>query len=508
MKKKERFFLRVFFLAVFIVLLTACSSDTESNEQVSDEDGEVNEETETLTIAFPYFYGEPEDLEKVETEISKLAEEKINTTVDILALSISAYQQQMNLMLTSDEKLDLMVILADQLSPQVSRGQLHELDNNLSENGQGIIDAVGEEFLAATKINGKQYAIPTVRDMAASYGFMMSKEYVDKYDIDVDQIKTMEDMGEVLRMVKENEPNMEPLTSTTVGESIMETLRFVDPLSDFNGGVLPNYDNDLQVVNLYEMPEYVERLEILREWYQEGLIVQDIATSQTTKDELLKAGKIFAFSQGMKPGIETQNSRDMNQDMVAAEIIPPVATTSNVASIMWGIPRNSKIPEKAMEFLNLLYMDKEMFNLISWGIEGEHYVKVSDKVITYPEGVTSENIGYSFNSSWLFGNQFLSYVFEGEDPDIWEETKEFNEEATKSKALGFNFNSDPVRTEVAAVSNVKEQYLLGLETGSLDLESVYPEFIERLKEAGIEKIIEEKQRQLDEWAEINGVEKE
>ena len=98
------------------------------------------------------------------------------------------------------------------------------------------------------------------------------------------------------------------------------------------------------------------------------------------------------------------------------------------------------------------------------------------------------------------GNSFLSYVFEGNNPDIWSEMEEFNKSAIKSKALGFNFDSSSVKTEVTAVTNVVAKYALGLESGVLDPDKSLPEFIKGLKAAGIDKIIAEKQKQLDEWA--------
>ena len=158
-----------------------------------------------------------------------------------------------------------------------------------------------------------------------------------------------------------------------------------------------------------------------------------------------------------------------------------------------------------MKFLDLMYEDAELVNLLDWGIEGKHYVKVSDNVIKYPEGVTMLTNGYNLNMSWLFGNQFLSYVFEGEDPDIWQKMKEFNVQAIKSKAMGFTMNPESVKTEIAAVSNVIAQYYLVLETGSADPDKVLPQFIEKLKTAGIDKVIADKQRQLDEWAKAEGV---
>jgi len=170
---------------------------------------------------------------------------------------------------------------------------------------------------------------------------------------------------------------------------------------------------------------------------------------------------------------------------------------------MWGIAKNSENPVRAMQFLNLMYTDKEIVNLLDWGIEGKHYVKVSENVIDYPPGVDANSVGYS-GTGWMFGNQFLSYIFKGDDEQLWEKMKVFNESAIKSKALGFTFDSSLVKTEFAAVSNVISQYQIALECGALDPDKALPEFISKLKDAGIDKIIAEKQKQLDAWAAANG----
>ncbi|MOA60671.1 hypothetical protein D3C78_1856060 [compost metagenome] len=71
--------------------------------------------------------------------------------------------------------------------------------------------------------------------------------------------------------------------------------------------------------------------------------------------------------------------------------------------------------------------------------------------------------------------------------------------------MGFTMNPESVKTEIAAISNVIAQYYLVLETGSVDPDKVLPQFIEKLKDAGIDKVIADKQRQLDEWAKAEGV---
>jgi len=189
--------------------------------------------------------------------------------------------------------------------------------------------------------------------------------------------------------------------------------------------------------------------------------------------------------------------------MVVAPVSEPFLNSGYITQIMWAIPRQSKSPEKAMAFMNLLFSDPEVVNLLNYGIEDQHYIKVSDNEIKFPEGVTVVDHPYNFGLSWEFGNQFLSYVFEGTDPDIWDKTREYNDSALQSAALGFIVDVEPIKNEFAAVFNVFVQYQSGLGTGSVDPDVYLPEFIEKLKAAGIDTIVAEKQRQLDDWAANN-----
>ena len=88
---------------------------------------------------------------------------------------------------------------------------------------------------------------------------------------------------------------------------------------------------------------------------------------------------------------------------------------------------------------------------------------------------------------WMWGNQLLSHIWEGDNADLWTKLDEFNKWAVKSKALGFSFTADPVKTEVAAVQNVKEQFKIGLENGTLDPDKYLPEYIAKLKSAAWRK---------------------
>lgn len=73
-------------------------------------------------------------------------------------------------------------------------------------------------------------------------------------------------------------------------------------------------------------------------------------------------------------------------------------------------------------------------------------------------------------------------------------------EARQSPASGFAFDSTNIATEQTAVTNVYDEYRKSLEFGFVDPEVAIPEMLQKMNSAGLQKIIEEKQAQLDAWA--------
>lgn len=95
-------------LVLNTVILTACSSNNGNTTPGSNSDQASNSKPYQLKMALPVLGAVPADLELVEAEMNKIAQAEINTTIDILPISIGAWAQQMNLMASSGEKLDLL----------------------------------------------------------------------------------------------------------------------------------------------------------------------------------------------------------------------------------------------------------------------------------------------------------------------------------------------------------------------------------------------------------------
>lgn len=447
-------------------------------------------------------FGNPnmDDTQLVEDAINEITIEKANVKVKLLIISGANYAQQLTLMLSGNEPLDLVVVTANDLSAYASRHQIIPLNDLLDQYGAGVKEALGD-YLDAAKIGDEIFAVPTIRDLACAYGINMREDLVEKYSIDISAIQTLDDLTPVFETVKNGEgEGFMPLVAATLNASVLHYMSFIDPLMDRNGVLLGGGIDNTQVVMYEETEVYRKLVELLHQWYKAGYIQKDIATAQEAYIPLTKIGKAFSWINIIKAGYETQASRNVGYPVVTVPLTDYLATTAQVNNITWAVTINSRVPEAAMKFLNLMYEDKDVVSLLSWGIEGKHYVIDENGNATYPEGVDITNCGWSINQGYMMGNQFLTPVWTGDQTDLWDRMKADNDTAQKSLALGFNFDSSGVKTEVAAVATVRAQYRNLIENGVADPASgILDEYITKLKEAGIEKIIAEKQTQLDAW---------
>ena len=144
--------------------------------------------------------------------------------------------------------------------------------------------------------------------------------------------------------------------------------------------------------------------------------------------------------------------------------------------------------------LELLNTDKELYNLLNFGIKDDHFALNADGFMV--AGPNQQ--AYNPQVPWMFASNFLAYVQEGMPKTVWEDTIKMNEAAAPSKLLGFSFDAEPVKAEIGKTSAVFDEYYRGIELGVTN-EEKYNEFVKKMKTAGSDKIIAEMQKQIDAW---------
>lgn len=465
-------------------------------------------EADMPTVKMFYMLGSvPKDQEMVAAKINEYTMEKIGVKLELTPVPYGAYDAQSKLIVAGQDDYDIMFIMGADLSPLVAKEALMPLDDLLNQYAQESIDKL-DVYLQAGTVAGTTYMLPRVNMMASMDGILMRKDLVEKYNIDLNAIKSEKDLTPVFEKVYAGEPGMTMVSSEYVSSTSHTgwyKMAQVDGLGDFIG-VLDD-PQSLKIVNYAETAEYAETCKLHQQWADSGYISVDMLTSDESQWDQIAAGKLFACHVGWKPGIVQEKSLlSAGVELVGVPLEErPLSTTTQVGSMGWTILNQSKNPEAAMKVMNLLFSDAKFLNLIDWGIEGVHYKVVDGNQIDFADGIDAATSGYYHGWDWAFGYSLLAHVMKPSSPTLREELKEYIESADFSKALGFTFDVTPVKTELTAVANVKMKYENALTCGLMDFDSTIDTYINELKTAGIDKIIAEKQAQIDAWAKANGI---
>ncbi|MEX1028576.1 MAG: ABC transporter substrate-binding protein [Paenibacillaceae bacterium] len=504
----------VMLMLVLALVVSACGNNNNAvnNDKDAAAPAVTNDKTDTNTPAAepvasdlkPYklvvvYEGPPQaDEKKVEEALNKILTEKINATIDIAPIDWGAWDDKMNLMIASREPVDVMFTAQwNGHAKNVAKGAYIPLNDLLEQHGQGILETLDPAFIAGSKVNGKNYGIPTNKELASVGGIVYRKDIAEELGLDMASVKTPEDLGAIFATLKEKKPDMIPLY-TTGGLFNAHYFAEFDFLGDGTiPGALVKSAGDTKVQMLEDMDIYKRYLGVARDFFVKGYINGDAATTQLSSQDAYKAGNIFSTVEPLKPGKadEIANAAGISGKLEQISMTGKTVATSETAGAMLAISSTSKDPERAMMFINLLHTDKEINNLLSFGIEGEHYTLDANGIAT----ATDKAAQYAPGVAWELGNQFLNHIFSTENPDKWNLFKEFNSGAVSSPALGFVFDGEPVKAEVGALANVIKQYQKALETGSVDSAKVLPEYVAALKAAGVDKVIAEKQAQFDKF---------
>lgn len=478
-------------------MLTACGGSGSSS----------GSEYDQVVYAYATFNNIPtnEALDEVEEAINVITREKIGAEITLKPIAIADYSQSVSLSLQGGEKIDIMESLGD-FNNYLSTGMALDISELIDSCAAETKELVGEEWLAACEYNGGLYGIPDYKPMALTPMIIYREDVAEELGLDMSAVSSMEDLTEIFAQVKAAKPDMTPLAIVETGNVGVFNLPYgVDYLSDdYNQPVGVLMGDDMTVQDFYSTDFFKDKAAMVRDWYNNGYLMKDAATTTSTSTELMASGNYFgwiaAYSYPEEDTAASFVAQCGGYPLAAKTLDKAYLTTGGINSISWMLAANTDVPEAAMKFLNLTYTDPEIANLIIWGIEGRDYVLDENGNAAYPEGQDATTVPYTAQiSCGIVGNQFIQYLPVGSSYDSLEWELEQNKAADVSPAMGFSFDSSNYTTQYTAVRNVLTQYLPGIFCGSVDPETEIPKMVEALNAAGYQDILNAKQEQLDAW---------
>lgn len=489
-------FLFAFFLVSFLTACTLMPDGNKAGEPVPEEKEQMESSRYpvTLDIVHP---GDPQpDQAAVTAALEAAMRDELNIRLSFQTIPWNDYATKVRVMTVAGNGIDLFWTYPELLSQLVMSRSVAPLDAAIDKYGSNLKRHIDPHYWTNVKYRGETYGVPSAQ-LCTATGYMqltVRKDLREKYGLP--PITSLADMEAFFEAVRRNNPDILPyatMAGSTIAGPDMYYNRSLPP------GVSIDINTDEAVFNL-QSPNARKTFKQIREWYLKGYLSKDVLLVKDFR-AAFKAGKAAAVMgdlyeynfnvQALKamPGVELE----FVKFLVTPEPYREVSSW-NYQSVSAG---SGKL-EKAIQYLDWIQKDEKHYDLLSLGVEGKHYV-IRDGVVTLPDGVDPVKNPYS-PYEWIWSNprymkdrstytKGFTELYKAQDQDVRQNWK----------GMSFMFDSTPVKPLVATLNSIAGEYANALGSGTVDVDEVLPVYIERMKKAGVEKAVEEVQKQLDEY---------
>lgn len=489
MKKNNCCFKRVVSLFLVVAMMIGFSACQNKNELVTTDD-----ESNPYEIIW-YYLGTSThaDMDSVEAEVSKYVQSKINATVKMTPMDWGPYHEKIENIINSGEKYDLNWVNSNSYKTGVRKGAYLDITEMFKQYAPNTYSLFSEQELKSCMIDGKLYAIPANKDRARYYSLVYRKDIADKYNMDLSNVKTLEEMYPYFDIIKEKEQGMYPYAISGGGTPWYIYSEFESFALGESMGFLPGEDGKVKFFP--ETEEFKKYALQAKDMFDKGYLHKDCAV-EDNGSKLKEQGKAFAWIEVGIPGKLEEVTAKYGYELGEIKLTEPYLAAGGVMGSMMAIPFSCENPIRVMKFVELVNTDTYLNNLIGFGIEGKHYKKVSDNRIEIIENSGYNNAG----NQWVYGNQYINYLYGLDADDKWEKLDAFNKSAPVSQYAGFSADTNEVKSKVNAVTAVIKKYNLAVLYGAVDVEQTLEKYISEAKAAGVDEIINVVQSQYDEWS--------
>lgn len=459
------------------------------------------------------------DDSKVLEELNKILQEKINVTLEPI-WDTWGFGDNVVLSLQGGEDIDIYFTCswtANEYNKFARDGYYVRLDdpnNNLIEKYASDLWSMLPELLTTTGacVNGKDgygvYAVPGYKDIATQNCWDVNVPLLEKYGYTLDDIRNTDyfGFGEILQTVKDGEgKDFYPLLIEAAVLERMATNSIIVTGDSGTGNFMSYYldptdvsketSYGIQLLNKYATEEFAKYAEKTREYYLKGFIdpaMSNADQANEVRTAVQNSGEYLIGTQSYSMGFELTATRDRGFEVAMVPCTDPYIDTTSAQGAMMAISTASKNPERAMMFLNLLNTDPELMTMLNYGTEGYTYNKNADGTISFIDEVRAT---YSPWTNGMGNVRQLPPTAE-QGVDFWERFSAYYDSAEVLPYGSFILDTSELSNEATALANVYGQYGFQLMGGATNPDTVLPEFLAKLEEAGIQKLLDAANDQL------------
>lgn len=429
-----------------------------------------------ITVMFSGSELDEKAVSRVSEAISEITREKIGCEVELKGIS-GSYKDKMRRALLGGGETDVYFVreIEDMqyiLSEEYARNLTEEIEQ------YPVLKQAVQESAWGVNTESAVFSIPDNKDQSYYIGFVCRENLLDDLQIDESKIYSMEELHEILTRVKENHSEITPVVSHLgeICESIGEDTNG-DGIAVLTRGMDGEYQSCFE--NFYNSAVFWKWCTTMYQWRTEGLL-EEYMTQNIEPQTIRMEGGGFGYFARVKDYVVGNNEYLLGEELKAIRLSEDLVDNT-MNPINWCVSARTEYPQEAAAFLNLLFTDEEINRLCRYGQEGIDYsVNVDGRYVLRKEEKSLYKI-----TSWVWPVVNLQ--------------KSDQKGCRISPAYGFLFDSSQVREEMDLCGVVVQKYREALLAGELNPELGIPKMNEELKAAGVDEIIEEKQKQFEEY---------
>ncbi|MCR4618689.1 MAG: extracellular solute-binding protein [Lachnospiraceae bacterium] len=373
------------------------------------------------------------------------------------------------------------------------------------------------DYLESCKIDGKIYGIPQLNNVELLYdseGFFYRKDLLEEWGLsEVTDIETME--AYLYRAKKDARYRDKPLiTDNRIWQSLWIMLgndRYVEVESMQETPFAVVDTKTGKVVNRLETEEFNLILSYIKKWKRDGILSSDmlsLSDNEGTRGiELMAADDkpcetnvpIWSISSSAIRVLSDTND-EWEFDFFPYIMERNVYYTSDLsnASVI-SVSSKCKKPILALKFLEKVHSDQRYYDLMMYGVEGENYNVVEEK-ISY-KGIDSANrFSYSIMGDYRMDKIEEPYNYQFYKDAVLEHDNWANSvigESEKNKFLDSDISYNGMYEEIRNLESIRLKYFQPIVCGYYDdVEEKIEELNELLYENGFGSYLEKLQNQI------------
>lgn len=421
--------------------------------------------------------------------------------------------QAFNLMIASNELPDIICLTGLNAKQYIEDGYFIPLNEYIDDAPNYMKFITDNNYLNEIKDDdGVIYGFSMYNASTLTYaGPLVRKDWLDAQALDMPV--TIDDWTRMLRAFKD-------AYGAGFATPAGQWGRFADPIWGAYGIRRGFYIDDGKVVNGFYQPAYKDFLELMRYWYDEGLIDPDIATLNDAgvKIKVLndKTGAVVSSKGMLNQWITSLKEMNSSAEWVAApypvlnegdpiEIIHMASAKSNCAAYITSACKDVSLAARALDW----NYSEEGILYWNFGVEGVSFEYVDgvprfkENITDYPGGMSSAVDHYTGMQWWGPSVQMAELGAALSTPEsvaavnVWTRPNNMLSHLMPDVTATSDEGAE-LSTLLSAIETYQNEMFFKFMLGEESLDS-FDAYLKNLADMGMERVLEIKQAQYDRY---------